>query len=190
MARNIEIKARINGVDSVLTRAAALADKGPIEIPQDDTFFACRNGRLKLRTFSPSKGELIFYQRANQAGPKESFYLITPVSTPDVLRESLSLAYGQVGRVRKHRTLFLVGRTRIHIDRVENLGSFLELEVVLSDGETTAAGEAVAHDLMQKLGISSSQLIDGAYIDLMQLGASPPKIRDSKFEIRDKLHNM
>ena len=167
MARNIEIKARIESVEAVLPKAAALADKGPIEIIQDDTFFTCQNGRLKLRTFSSTEGEIIFYRRPDQAGPKESFYLISPTSTPDVVRESLTLGYGQAGRVRKHRTLFLVGRTRIHLDRVENLGHFLELEVVLSDGEGVETGEAIARDIIGKLGISSSQLIDGAYVDLI-----------------------
>ena len=167
MARNIEIKARIENVESIVPKAAALADKGPIEILQDDTFFACPNGRLKLRAFSPTEGELIFYRRPDQAGPKESFYLISPTSAPDILRESLSLAYGQVGRVRKHRTLFLAGRTRIHLDRVEGLGHFLELEVVLSDGEAVETGEAIAQDLIGKLGISSIQLIEGAYVDML-----------------------
>jgi predicted adenylyl cyclase CyaB len=167
VARNVEIKARIESVESVFPKAAALADKGPIEIIQDDTFFACRNGRLKLRVSSPSEGELIFYRRPDQAGPKESFYLISPTTAPDVLRESLSLAYGQVGRVRKSRILFLVGQTRIHLDRVDSLGDFLELEVVLSDGETVEAGEAIAFDLIAKLGISPHQLIDRAYIDLL-----------------------
>ncbi len=172
MARNIEIKARIESVESIVPKAAALADKGPIEIVQDDTFFTCKNGRLKLRAFSSTEGELIFYRRPDQAGPKESFYLISPTSAPDVLRESLSLAYGHVGRVRKHRTLFLVGRTRIHLDRVENLGHFLELEVVLSDGEAAKTGEAIAQALLGKLGISSMQLIEKAYIDLIQQTAS------------------
>lgn len=167
MARNIEIKARIESVESIAPKAAALADKGPIEIIQDDTFFACRNGRLKLRAFSPTEGELIFYRRSDKEGPKESFYLISPTSAPDVLRESLSLAYGQIGRVRKHRTLFLAGRTRIHIDRVESLGDFLELEVVLSDGEAVEIGEAIVSDLIGKLGISPNQLIEGAYVDLL-----------------------
>jgi predicted adenylyl cyclase CyaB len=167
MPRNIEIKARIESVESLSPQAAALADKGPIELAQDDTFFACKNGRLKLREFSSTKAELIFYRRTDQAGPKESYYLIAPTSVPDILRESLSLAYGQVGRVCKHRTLYLVGRTRIHLDRVENLGHFLELEVVLADDEAAEAGEAIARDLLGKLGISSSQLIEGAYIDLL-----------------------
>ncbi|ABQ25724.1 class IV adenylate cyclase [Geotalea uraniireducens] len=167
MARNIEIKARIENVEAIIPKAAALADKGPIEILQDDTFFTCPNGRLKLRAFSSTEGELIFYRRPDQAGPKESFYLISPTSAPDVLRESLSLAYGQVGRVRKHRTLFLAGRTRIHLDRVEDLGHFLELEVVLSDGEAMETGKEIAQDLIGKLGIASIQLIEGAYVDLL-----------------------
>lgn len=167
MARNVEIKARIDSVESIAPKVAALSDKGPIEIYQDDTFFACHNGRLKLRVFSLTEGELIFYRRSDQAGPKESFYLISPTSAPDVLRESLSLAYGQVGRVRKNRTLFLAGRTRIHLDRVEKLGHFLELEVVLSDEETVEAGEAIAHDLIAKMGISPNHLIEGAYVDLL-----------------------
>lgn len=127
MARNIEIKARIRieDVGSVSERAGVLTGNGPVVIMQDDTFFRCDNGRLKLRAFSSENGELILYRRPDQKGPKESFYLISPTRDPDVLRMSLSLAYGQVGRVRKTRTLFIVGRTSIHLDRVEGLGSFL-----------------------------------------------------------------
>ena len=75
MARNIEIKARVESIEALARKAAAIADEGPIEIIQDDTFFRCESGRLKLRAFSSEEGELIFYRRANQHGPKESFYL-------------------------------------------------------------------------------------------------------------------
>lgn len=167
MPRNIEIKARIASVGALTPSAAAIADQGPFEIAQDDTFFACEAGRLKLRAFSAEQGELIFYRRANQQGPKESFYLRSPTSAPDTLREALSLAYGQAGRVQKHRTLFLVGRTRVHLDRVIGLGHFVELEVVLEDGEPPEVGVREAHELMAQLGILPSQLIDGAYVDLI-----------------------
>lgn len=172
MPRNIEIKARIESVAAMLPKAAALADEGPIEILQDDTFFACENGRMKLRAFSEGDGELIFYRRADQQGPKESFYLRSPTSSPQTLRAALSLAYGEVGRVQKHRTLFIVGRTRVHLDQVEHLGDFLELEVVLQEGEPADAGVAQAHQLMARLGVEPSQLIEGAYVDLLsQRGA-------------------
>jgi predicted adenylyl cyclase CyaB len=167
MARNVEIKARIESVEALIPRAAALADHGPTEIVQDDTFFTCERGRLKLRAFSATDGQLIFYRRPDQAGPKESFYLISPTSSPDTLREALTLAYGQAGRVRKVRTLFLVGRTRIHLDRVEGLGDFLELEVVMAEGEPSETGVTVAHDLLDELGIAPPQLIESAYVDLL-----------------------
>src|SRR3982751_4741190 len=167
MARNIEIKARIENVALLRPLVAQIASEGPLEIAQDDTFFTCDNGRLKLRAFSNDSGELIFYRRLNQPGPKESFYLRSPTSSPGTLRESLSLAYGQIGRIRKYRTLFLVGRTRVHLDRVEDLGHFLELEVVLVDDESAEQGIREASELMDKLGIQPEQLIEGAYSDLL-----------------------
>ena len=176
MARNIEIKAHIPSVAAILERAAALADEGPTEIRQDDTFFECRSGRLKLRTFANGEGELIFYRRTDQQGPKESFYVRTPTAAPDSLREMLTLAYGVVGRVRKNRTLFIAGRTRIHLDIVENLGHFLELEVVLREDESTDVGVREAHELMQRLGVTPSQLIDRAYVDLLATRGSGTSI--------------
>jgi predicted adenylyl cyclase CyaB len=84
------------------------------------------------------------------------------------MREALSQGYGQTGRIRKQRTLFLIGRTRVHLDRVEGLGDFLELEVVLTDKETTDNGAAEANYLLGKLGITPDHLIDRAYVDLLK----------------------
>ncbi len=168
MARNVEIKARLAHIDSVAAKAAALAHEGPVAIFQDDTFFHCPNGRLKLRAFSATAGELIFYQRSDQAGPKESFYVRSPTSEPGSLREALALACGEAGRVIKHRTLYLVGPTRVHLDVVEGLGHFLELEVMLADGETVAQGVAVAQGLMAQLGVQVDQLVADAYVDLLR----------------------
>ena len=151
----------------MLPKVAALADEGPFEIEQDDTFFPCKAGRLKLRDFLDGSGELIFYRRGDQAGPKESFYVRSLTSTPETLRESLSLAYGQAGRVVKHRTLFLVGRTRVHLDHVQGLGHFLELEVVLVNDEPARGGGLEAQQIMAALGIEPHQLIEGAYVDLL-----------------------
>ncbi len=170
MARNIEIKARIASIAALLPKAAAVATEGPVPIAQDDTFFRCPQGRLKLRLFSETDGELIFYRRADVSGPKESFYLRSPTSSPGTLRDALALAYGVTGRVRKQRTLFLAGRTRIHLDAVEGLGEFLELEVVLGDGEAPDTGVQEAHALMRSLGVDPSQLVQGAYVDLLAAG--------------------
>jgi len=168
MSRNVEIKASISSVEALLPRVKTVADQGPFDIRQDDTYFACNTGRLKLRMFSEGEGELIYYRRADQQGPKESFYLRSPTTAPEVLRESLTLAYGRTGHVEKHRTLFLAGRTRIHLDRVSGLGHFLELEVVLEENEPFEAGVREADQLLASLGVERSQLIEGGYVDLLK----------------------
>jgi predicted adenylyl cyclase CyaB len=170
MARNIEIKARVASIYALVPRVSAIADRGPVEIDQDDTFFLCATGRLKLRMLSEGSGELIFYRRDDTLGPKESFYVRAATNSPESLREVLSLAYGLAGRVRKHRTLYQCGRTRIHLDRIEGLGEFLELEVVLQDGESANAGVQEAERLLERLGITADQLIPDAYVDLIVRG--------------------
>lgn len=167
MARNVEIKARVPDLDAVARRVAPIATDGPIAIAQDDTFFACPAGRLKLRARSAVDAELIFYRRADASGPKESFYLRAPTPDPDAARALLTAAYGAAGRVVKDRTLYLVGRTRVHLDVVRGLGTFVELEVVLADDEPTERGVTEAHALMERLGIGAAQLVEAAYVDLL-----------------------
>ena len=167
MPRNIEIKARVDDIEALKIAVAVIADQGPAELEQDDTFFRCDAGRLKLRVFADGTGELIFYRRANSQGPKESSYWLSPTTSPDSLRQALTLAYGELGRVKKRRTLYLAGRTRIHLDRVDQLGNFLELEVVLQSDEPAASGVREATALMQRLNIRRDQLIEAAYIDLL-----------------------
>src|SRR4030095_11088712 len=104
-ARNVEIKARIRSVETMAPRVAALGGPAPAEIEQADTAFHCARGRLRLRPFSPAAGQRRFYRRPDQAGPKESCFVISAPSSPDSLREPLTLAYGSAGRVRKHRPL-------------------------------------------------------------------------------------
>lgn len=167
MARNIEIKARIPSIDALEAAVAALADDGPTLIAQDDTFFPCPSGRLKLRELATTEGQLIFYQRPDAAGPKASHYDIAPTDAPAALRKVLTQALGFGGRVRKKRTLYHCGRTRVHLDRVEGLGDFLELEVVLAEGEAEASGLAEARRLMADLGLTEGALVAGAYVDLL-----------------------
>lgn len=167
MARNIEIKARVENLDAIAQRVQAIADGLAVEIYQDDTFFHCEQGRLKLRAFADGTGQLIFYQRADTQGPKESFYQLTATPEADALRQTLTLAYGRAGRVTKRRWLMVIGRTRIHLDRVDGLGDFVELEVVLEKDELLDAGADEARRIMAQLGIHESQWVQGAYVDLL-----------------------
>lgn len=166
MKRNVEIKASVTDLTAIEERAAKLADQGPMVLEQEDAFFHCPRGRLKLRRL-PGRAELIAYERPDAAGPKQSRYVVHPTSDPDGLQSALTLALGVRGVVRKRRTLYLVGPTRVHLDRVEGLGDFVELEVVLAEGQDPGEGFAAAQHLMAELGISKDQLIEGAYIDLL-----------------------
>jgi predicted adenylyl cyclase CyaB len=168
MPANIEIKARVRDFPDLKVRAASLSDTPLQVIPQEDIFFHVPRGRLKLRVLAPDHAQLVYYERPDQDGPKRSNYHIFETSDPENLKTTLSLALGVRGVVRKMRSLYLVGQTRIHLDDVEGLGHFMELEVVLREGQTNAEGQAIAQDLMARLGVRGEDLLDGAYMDLLE----------------------
>ena len=168
MGRNIEIKAHVKDLAAVRSKAAAMASAPGEVIAQIDTFFVVPMGRLKVREFSDGSGELIVYARPSIPGLKESVYSIVRCEEAAALVNALRQALPLRGRVVKRRELFLSGRTRIHLDEVERLGAFLELEVVLRDDESMDAGEREAQALMEALGLSTSALVPDAYIDLLE----------------------
>jgi predicted adenylyl cyclase CyaB len=168
MPTNIEIKARVRDFADLKRRAEAISDS-PLEvIPQEDTFFVTSRGRLKLRVLAPDRAQLVYYERPDQDGPKRSDYFIFNTNDPENLKTALKLALGIRGVVRKTRYLYLVGKTRVHLDDVEGLGQFMELEVVLRNGQSDDEGQTMANDLMKKLGIEPTDLIEGAYMDLLE----------------------
>ncbi len=168
MPRNVEIKARLCDPAVQQALVSRLADSGPIRIEQRDVFFTVPAGRLKLRFVGDGPGQLIYYRRPDAGGPKTSHYRIVEVPEPEALRRLLAEALGVRAEVVKTRELYLVGRTRVHLDRVRELGAFLELEVVLRDGESERAGRAEAERLMAQLRIDPENLIDRAYVDLLE----------------------
>ncbi len=167
MPRNIEIKARVDVPAALRRRVEELSDDGPLQIHQSDTFFNCPHGRLKLRVIDGGAGELICYQRPDTSGPSQSTYRIFPVGDPSALRETLKQALGTLGLVEKQRTLFHVGQTRIHLDQITGLGDYMELEVVLEEGQDAADGTVIAGGLMDRLGIEAAHLVEQAYLDLL-----------------------
>ena len=172
MPSNIEIKARAADPARQHALAARLAGGvPPVVLHQTDTFFPGARGRLKLRQLSPTEGELISYHRADLAGTKQSRYLLSRTTEPAALCAVLADAYGTGTVVTKTRLLYLVGLTRIHLDEVVGLGSFLELEVVLADGQSPDEGHRVAREIMAALKIREEDLIEGAYADLLIGGA-------------------
>lgn len=167
MPRNVEIKARVSDPAILTAKAKALAGEDGSFSQQVDTFFNATNGRLKLRNIQGEKAKLIHYDRPDQSGPKLSDFLITCVEDADGLKKVLANAVGIKGEVRKTRHLIMCDQTRIHIDDVEGLGHFMELEVQLREDQTIEDGERIAEDIMGKLGINKEDLITGAYMDLL-----------------------
>jgi predicted adenylyl cyclase CyaB len=169
MPRNVEIKARLGELAAIRRAIERIAD-GPAQIlDQEDIFFRIASGRLKLRILGPGHGELILYHRADSAGPKTSEYRVAPTSDPAALRAILAAILPTLGVVIKRRWLYLVGQTRVHLDQVEGLGEFVELEVVLRADQDEVEGASIARALMDRLGITQQQLVDKAYVDLLAL---------------------
>ncbi|NII28689.1 class IV adenylate cyclase [Pseudoflavitalea sp. X16] len=124
---NIEIKARTERAAEIrqylLNRGAEF--RGTDE--QTDTYFNVPNGRLKLRQGN-IENNLIWYQRTDQAGPKQSDCLLTAVTDAASLKQSLTKALGVKVTVVKKREIYFINNVKFHLDQLEGLGSFVEVE--------------------------------------------------------------
>jgi homotetrameric cytidine deaminase len=170
--RNVELKARDPHPERSLERARALGAEDRGELRQRDTYFAAARGRLKLREQEPGGAELIAYDRADAARARESRYRIAAVADPVAVREALDAALGTVVVVDKRRRLLLWEGVRIHLDRVEGLGDFVELEGV-ADAASDLAHEAdLVARLRDELAIADDAIEATGYADLLR-GAAP-----------------
>jgi len=169
--RNVELKARDPDPARTLERALALGAEDMGEIRQRDTYFAGARGRLKLREQetggSPLWDELIEYSRADSTDARTSTYLRVPVADAPTLRDALEAAYGTLVTVTKRRRLLRWEGVRIHLDEVDGLGSYLELEAVADpDSDLTAEHQKVER-LRAELGIEDANLVATSYSDLL-----------------------
>jgi len=161
----------VNDREKLLDNVAKLEDTENLgEFHQFDSFYKTDTGvRLKLRRIdNREQYQLISYERPDSEDAKLSSYFITHL--PDAksaadLHNCLTHSLGIKNEVRKKRLVWIYKSTRIHIDTVENLEEFMELEVVLAPDQTIEAGNQLAAEIMKKLGIESKDLISGAYAD-------------------------
>ncbi len=168
MLANIEVKAIAPNFERQCQLAENLSDTPCEVLVQEDVFFNATNARLKLRILSELQGELIAYQRADMPAAKRSTYMVFKTTEPMHLKSVLSSALGVVGTVKKTRRLYRVGQTRIHLDEVDGLGKFIELEVVMAPEQTDSDAALVAEAMMEKLEIREQYLISGAYLDMLR----------------------
>jgi adenylate cyclase class IV len=133
---------------------------------QRDLFFPAPLARLKLRINNATQSaELISYRRADSHDARISEFHIAPVSNPESLAAALTQALGQPQELAKIRHLFIYRSTRIHLDKVDGRGSFVELETLLTGGGLSVeAAEEELRTVVHALGLS--QTVPGAYVDL------------------------
>lgn len=165
--RNIEIKARLADLATARRVAQSIATSRLGVQEQTDTYFHCRQGRLKLREIAGQAAQLVAYSRPDQLGPKTSEYILTPVPEPELLKQSLTATLGVRGVVRKRREIYLYHNVRIHLDEVAGRGEFLEFEAVLSPEMTEADGRSQVAELLRVFAIEQTDLLTGSYGDAL-----------------------
>jgi homotetrameric cytidine deaminase len=184
--RNVELKARDPDPARTLERALALGADDRGELKQRDTYFAGANGRLKLREHEKGGSpmwdelieyshELIGYTRPDATEARTSDYRRVPVADVAPLQEALEAAYGSLVTVTKMRRLLMWEGVRIHIDDVENLGTFVELEAVAEPGSDLTGEHEKVERLRAELGIEDANLVATSYADLLleTMGGGP-----------------
>jgi homotetrameric cytidine deaminase len=171
--RNVERKARDPEPARSLERALALGAEDRGVIVQRDTYFHVRAGRLKRREEEPGDAHLIAYSRPDAAEVRVSSYRVVPVPDPDGLRAALAETDGVDVVVAKRRRLLLWETVRIHLDEVEGLGSFVELEAVAEAGSDLTREQRQVTQLREALQIGDDALREGSYADAVRAGSAP-----------------
>ena len=164
---NVEIKARCTNPafirDYLLSNNAEF--RGTDE--QTDTYFHVPHGRLKLREGN-IENNLIYYERSNQAGPKDSHFQLVKINDAARLKEALTKANGIKVVVKKKREIYYIGNVKFHIDEVPGLGSFVEIEAgnILADLSKEQLKEQCDYYL-QAFNIQPEDLIEVSYSDML-----------------------
>ncbi|MEJ5259668.1 MAG: class IV adenylate cyclase [Anaerohalosphaeraceae bacterium] len=164
---NIEMKAHCRHPERVrrVLQEAGAVFRGTDE--QTDVYFRVPKGRLKLRQ-GTIENALIFYERPDEAGPKRSDVFLYPAADSGLLREVLERALGILAVVRKRREIYFLGNIKFHLDRVEGLGDFAEIEVMDTQGSGDCEGlRRQCEEFMKRFGIEREDLLECSYSDMI-----------------------
>lgn len=177
--RNLELKVRCES-DGHLQAIEVLVRKQGASymrtMKQRDTYFRISHGRLKLREWwieggnevESSGAELIYYTRPNKAASRISNYDVSPVLEPESIRLILTKAEGALVVVEKVRILYEYGSTRIHLDTVKGLGTFVELETIIGEATSIKDAKAEHQAVITFLGLDFLPPIASSYSDLLK----------------------
>ena len=166
MAKNLEFKVRYESLDALLPKLTDLKATHRETIHQVDTYFQNPKGRLKLReTDESDEGWLIYYERPNELESRYSIYQLCKIAKPTALKELLTAALGIKTIVKKQRSFWMFKNTRIHLDTVEGLGEFVELETVFQGQSETEAVKEHQH-VKTALNLNAAEPIAVSYSEL------------------------
>jgi homotetrameric cytidine deaminase len=182
--RNVELKARDPEPERTLRAALVHGAQDQGVLRQRDTYFAAREGRLKLREErieggGPPHAQLIAYARADEAAARTSAYHLVDVPDPAALTAALDAALGTVVAVDKARRLLLWEDVRIHLDAVDGLGTWVELEAVAPPESDLTLEHARVAELREVLGMADEHVEARGYAALLlDAGAATPRMVD------------
>jgi adenylate cyclase class IV len=163
---NLEAKFRLVDLGEARRLAEEAGFRRDSTLVQCDTFFNAPRGKLKLREEAQGSW-LIHYQRDHDGALELSNYTIAPVSDPALTCTLLEAALGIIAQVRKRRILLMRENVRLHLDAVEALGSFGEIEAVLPPVGKAEEYRPIVEELLKILGVTRCDLIGASYFELM-----------------------
>lgn len=195
---NVELKASLRSIERAREVAVELAERPVQHLMQTDTYFDCRRGRLKLReieerdsavTASSTRHEvqLIWYDRPDRADAKACNFHLVRLSDATEAKAGLAAAWGVRSVVRKKREVYWYRNVRIHLDEVDGLGAFLELEAVLRSPEadaplatrraTTEDAHRLLAELRQRFALDPSDILAASYGEMiLERATSQPPV--------------
>lgn len=167
MPLNIEIKAKCYDQEAIRTILMGKHADYKGTDHQIDTYFVVPNGRLKLRQGS-IENNLIHYNRSDQSGPKTSEVTLYPCPESEQLHATLSKALGIKIVVDKQREIYFIDNVKFHLDKVDKLGTFVEIEAIDTDGSIDAEQlHEQCNYYLDLFNIKEEHLITHSYSDLL-----------------------
>lgn len=164
--QNLEAKFKLLDLDRARVQAESIGYRFRATLLQRDTFFRVTRGKLKLRE-EESGACLIYYARQDSEHLKLSSYEIVPIPEPEKTRAMLTEGLGNIATVGKTRILMMRDHIRLHLDRVEGLGEFGEIEAVLGEQGDAEASRPAVDELLRTLGVNGDSLIAESYFEML-----------------------
>jgi len=161
----LELKSRVKSLEDLRKKLLKLKAIHIVTLRQVDTYFNSPKGKFKIRQVdNQEKAKLIFYCREFVYGPKRNEAILIDITEPESFKEFFQKSLGILIIVDKEREIYTFKKTQIHLDKVQNLGKFIEFERIITN---LKKDKRTLEILMKNLQIQQKDLIQGSYCDLM-----------------------